>query len=125
MGTDDDRDDQPQAHEPLRGITGGHLIEWSRWALRQPPSERHSEPWEHLRERRFNPTTYLNELTRAEYRELFGAFEILEERVTQPALGREHFDARPGGAGGLARREAFLQPNAVRAATTQNPMSAP
>jgi SAM-dependent methyltransferase len=77
------------------GITGGHLIEWSRRALRQPPPERHSEPWEHLRERRFKPNTYLNELTRAEYRELFGVhFEILEERVAQPDLGRGHFDAR-------------------------------
>jgi SAM-dependent methyltransferase len=77
------------------GITGGHLIEWSRWAMRQPPSERRSEPWEHLRQCRFRANTYLNELTRAEYRELFGVhFEILEERVAQPDLGREHFDAR-------------------------------
>jgi SAM-dependent methyltransferase len=77
------------------GITGGHLIEWSRRAMRQPPPERHSEPWEHLRERRFKPNTYLNELTRTQYRELFGVhFEILEERVAQPDLGRGHFDAR-------------------------------
>jgi SAM-dependent methyltransferase len=77
------------------GITGGHLIEWSRRAMRQPPPERHSEPWEHLRERRFKPNTYLNELTRTQYRELFGVhFEILEERVAQPDLGREHFDER-------------------------------
>ena len=77
------------------GITGGHLIEWSRRALRQPPPERQSEPWEHLRQRRFEPNTYLNELTRADYRTLLGAhFEIVEERVTQPDLGREHLDAR-------------------------------
>jgi SAM-dependent methyltransferase len=77
------------------GITGGHLIEWSRRAMRQPPPARHSEPWEHPRQRRFKPNTYLNELTRAEYRELFGVhFEILEERVTQPDLGREYLDAR-------------------------------
>jgi hypothetical protein len=77
------------------GITGGHLIEWSREALRQPPSERRSEPWEHLRQRRFEPNTYLNALTRAEYRELFSShFEILEERVAQPDLGRAYFDAR-------------------------------
>jgi hypothetical protein len=76
------------------GITGGHLIEWSRRALRQPPPERQSEPWEHLRQRRFEPNTYLNELTRADYRAAFGThFEILEERVTQPDLGREHLDA--------------------------------
>lgn len=77
------------------GITGGHLIEWSRHALRQPPSKRRSEPWEHLRQRRFEANTYLNELTRAEYREIFAIhFEILEERVTQLDLGREYLDAR-------------------------------
>ncbi|WP_280832863.1 class I SAM-dependent methyltransferase [Mycolicibacterium frederiksbergense] len=77
------------------GITGGHLIEWSRRAMHQPQPERHSEPWEHLRKRRFKANTYLNEVTRAEYRDLFRAhFEILEERVTQPDLGREHFDVR-------------------------------
>ncbi len=77
------------------GITGGHLIEWSRHALRQPPPKRRSEPWEHLRQRRFEPNTYLNGLTRAEYRQLFGDhFDILEERVAQPDLGRAYFDAR-------------------------------
>jgi Methyltransferase domain len=77
------------------GITGGHLIGWSRRALRNPPDERQSEPWEHLRKRRFEPNTYLNELTRADYRALFSShFEILEERVAQPDLGREHLDER-------------------------------
>ena len=77
------------------GITRGHLIEWSQRALRQPPPKRRSEPWEHLRQRRFKPNTYLNELTRAEYRELFSVhFEILEVRVAQPDLGRANLDAR-------------------------------
>lgn len=77
------------------GITGGHLTEWSRHALRQPPSKRRSEPWEHLRQRRFEANTYLNGLTRAEYREIFAVhFEILEERATQPDLGREYLDPR-------------------------------
>jgi SAM-dependent methyltransferase len=77
------------------GITGGHLIEWSREALRQLPREHRSEPWDHLRQRRFKPYTYLNELTRAEYRKIFGAhFDILEERVAQPDLGRAYFDTR-------------------------------
>jgi Methyltransferase domain len=77
------------------GITGGHLIGWSRRALRQPPADRQSEPWEHLRKRRFEANTYLNELTRADYRALFASsFEILEERVAQPGLGREHLDER-------------------------------
>jgi hypothetical protein len=77
------------------GITGGHLIEWSRRAMLHPPSERRSEPWEHLRQRRIAPNTFLNEVTRAEYRELFGRhFEIVEERVTRPDLGRAHLDER-------------------------------
>jgi SAM-dependent methyltransferase len=77
------------------GITGGHLIEWSRRALRQPPPSRRSEPWEHLRQRRYAPNTYLNELTRTDYRALFAPyFEIVAERVTQPGLGSEHLDER-------------------------------
>lgn len=77
------------------GIIGGHLLEWSRPAMRGGPRDRRSEPWEHLRRRRFTANTYLNELTRADYRTLLGRhFEILEERVTQPDLGREYYDQR-------------------------------
>lgn len=77
------------------GITGGHLVEWSHRALRQPPARRRSEPWEHLRERRFEPNTFLNELTRADYRTAFERrFEIVEERVALPKLGQEHLDER-------------------------------
>jgi hypothetical protein len=75
------------------GIVGGHLLEWSRASMRHPPARRRSEPWEHLRSRRFTANTYLNEMTRARYRELFGgSFEIVEERVAQPDLGREYLD---------------------------------
>jgi SAM-dependent methyltransferase len=74
------------------GITGGMLQEWSRWSLQNPPRARRSEPWEHLRCKRYEPNAYVNGLTRAEYRELFAPhFELLEERVKEPALGREHF----------------------------------
>jgi Methyltransferase domain len=77
------------------GIVGGHLLEWSRASLRDPHARRRSEPWEHLRQRRFPPNTYLNEMTRADYRELFSdSFEILEERVAQPDLGRDYLDER-------------------------------
>lgn len=69
------------------GITGGHLIEWDDLA----PKPRRSEPWEHLRARRFAPNSYLNELRLADYREIFGEhFEIVEERVKRPGLGREY-----------------------------------
>lgn len=76
------------------GIVGGHLLEWSRASMQRPPAQRSSEPWEHLRKRRFAPNTSLNEMTRSQYRELFArSFEILEERVSQPDLGRDYLDA--------------------------------
>jgi hypothetical protein len=73
------------------GITGGHLVEWSQASMRSARRDRQSDAWEHLRRRRFLPNTYLNEMTRAEYRELFRtAFYVVEERVRCPQLGREH-----------------------------------
>jgi ubiquinone/menaquinone biosynthesis C-methylase UbiE len=72
------------------GISGGHLAEWYQpFVLDDPDAERRSEPWEHLRGRRFEPNTFLNELTRADYRRHFVAagFEIVEERVRHPELG--------------------------------------
>ncbi|MHB8235818.1 MAG: class I SAM-dependent methyltransferase [Solirubrobacteraceae bacterium] len=80
------------------GIVGGHLLEWSNASMREPPPRRRSEPWEHLRECRFAPNTYLNQLSRAEYRELLARrFEILEERVAHADLGREYLDERARG----------------------------
>jgi hypothetical protein len=71
------------------GITGGHLAEWFPQALDRP-LRRRSDPWEHLRQRRFPDNTYLNQWTRSQFRELFlPHFEILEERVREPHLGRE------------------------------------
>jgi len=68
------------------GICGSHLVEWQTAA----PRSRRSEPWEHLRRRRYQPNVYLNQLSRSEYRELFRSeFEILEERDCDPGLGRE------------------------------------
>ena len=73
------------------GITGSHVLEWYAGQVdRDIP--RSSEPWEHLRKRRFTANTYLNEMTRADYRTLFGTyFDILAERVEQPDLGRKWF----------------------------------
>lgn len=73
------------------GISGGHLAEWGVASVRDDPErDRLSVPWEHLREQRFAPNTYLNELTREDYRRHFsdGGFEILEERCRYPNLGR-------------------------------------
>ena len=73
------------------GIVGGHLAEWFPDVASDRRRRRRSEPWEHLRKRRFRPNTYLNQLSRSSYRELFRErFEILEERVRNPELGREY-----------------------------------
>lgn len=70
------------------GITGGHLTEWY-GNMVSVDVPRRSEPWEHLRKRRFKPNTYLNCLSRADYRELFRRhFQILEEKVMDPTLGQ-------------------------------------
>jgi hypothetical protein len=87
---------QPQGLALIRpniftGIMGGHLAEWFAGTLRKPNLGRRSEPWEHLRKRRFAPNGYVNKLSRADYREIFRtSFEILEERVKTPDLGREY-----------------------------------
>ena len=70
------------------GISGGHLPEWYGDEVGKD-TLKESEPWEHLRKRRYNANTYLNGLSRSDYRELFSrSFEILEERVINPDLGR-------------------------------------
>jgi hypothetical protein len=70
------------------GITGGHLPEWY-WDSEDHDSPRRSEPWEHLRKKRFQANTWLNRLSRKDYREVFSRhFEILEENVPTPDLGR-------------------------------------
>ena len=84
------------------GISGGHLQELFRVyaGTHQRKSRGHPEksgerprrcePWEHLRKKRFRANVYLNELMRTDYRRLFSEyFEIIEERVTNPNLGRE------------------------------------
>lgn len=42
------------------GISGGHLVEWYPHTLPRKNS-RPSEPWEHLRKRRYVPDCFLNE----------------------------------------------------------------
>ena len=71
------------------GISGGHLVEWFAYNLHGTRLRRRSEPWEHLRKQRYRANTFLNALSRADYRRLFSAhFEILAERVTAPDLGK-------------------------------------
>jgi SAM-dependent methyltransferase len=71
------------------GITGGHLLEWYAHTL-QSVTKRQTEPWEHLRKKRQIADTFLNKLTRKQYREMFADnFEILHEKVKHPEIGRE------------------------------------
>jgi hypothetical protein len=72
------------------GICGSHLTEWYHHKV-YSTSSKASEPWEHLRKQRFVADTYLNKLSRAQYRELFmnAGFLIAAETVEKPGLGAE------------------------------------
>jgi hypothetical protein len=59
------------------GLGGGHLVEWYPHTLASP-RQRRSEPWEHLRQRRFKADCYLNELRVADYTALFERYFKLE-----------------------------------------------
>jgi len=72
------------------GITGGHLLEW--YAQNLNTTRKRSEAWEHLRQNRFVPNTYLNKLSRKEYRKMFSKCFIIEEEIVKnPDLGRSFF----------------------------------
>jgi Methyltransferase domain len=73
------------------GITGGHVVEWNLRSFERGHDGRRTDPWAHLRGTRPPVNTHLNELTRAQYRELFRThFEVLEETADDPELGREY-----------------------------------
>ncbi|MFL5285616.1 MAG: methyltransferase domain-containing protein [Rhodopila sp.] len=68
------------------GLIGGHLPEW--YSSQPHDLVRRSEPWEHLRRRRFRADTYLNEYRRRDYAELFSTrFTILKDEPLYPGLG--------------------------------------
>lgn len=70
------------------GISGGQLTEWYPHLLNENV-KRKSEPWEHLRKRRFVADNYQNELRLMEYREIFSDyFNIFEEINETPDLGK-------------------------------------
>jgi len=71
------------------GICGGHHLEWYPHTINEP-TNRKTEPWEHLRKDRFSSNTYLNRLHRKDYAELFEKyFRILENEIIEPNLGRQ------------------------------------
>lgn len=65
------------------GLHGGHLLDWD-GACVDLDAPRRSEPWEHLRRRRFTPNTYLNEMTRGEYTALFERHLRVLEIIDRP-----------------------------------------
>ncbi len=73
-------------------ITGGHLPEWYPHITRVRSSDRldcRSEPWEHLRKRRFKANTYLNEFRIIDYRRVIERhFKIVSEVNYDQELGR-------------------------------------
>ena len=72
------------------GITGSHLTEWYHDNV-YSTAPRKSEPWEHLRKNRFQADTYLNCLSRSDYRALFErtGLNLVNETVEYPAFGAE------------------------------------
>jgi hypothetical protein len=72
------------------GICGSHLTEWYHHNVYSSKPKR-SDPWEHLRKKRFRADTYLNRLSRDDYRNLFQScgYKIVAESVKHPGLGSE------------------------------------
>lgn len=70
------------------GISGGHLVEWYPHTLKAD-MERRSEPWEHLRQRRFTADCFLNEMRLHEYHQLFERhFTVAAVQNLQAGHGR-------------------------------------
>jgi hypothetical protein len=72
------------------GIAGGHLVEWYPHTL-ESTMARDSEPWEHLRKRRYRADCYLNELLVQDYEDIFKKyFDIIEVLSIDSGLGKQH-----------------------------------
>lgn len=71
------------------GITGGHEPEWYAHLVADAPTER---AWRHLWDSDFAVDTYLNKVTRAEYKSMFleAGMSILSEEAVYADLGRKH-----------------------------------
>jgi hypothetical protein len=104
------------------GITGGHYTDWYPHTLKQTITRR-TEPWEHLRQRRFSANTYLNELRIDDYIKLFSKnFEIIDIVKDNFGMGadfltpRIHEDLSAYTTDELLTNEVFfvLKPMAIR-----------
>ncbi len=68
------------------GILGGHLVELYNYKGGDLPAD--IPAWDHLRSRTLRANTYLNEMPRRRYRELFLQwFDIISETECEPWLG--------------------------------------
>lgn len=72
------------------GIAGGHDLDW--YPHRVDLEDRSRGPaWGHLTNENKTGDTFLNKMTRSEFRELFASrFDILREQPIQGDLGRQH-----------------------------------
>jgi SAM-dependent methyltransferase len=76
------------------GIVGGHSPQWYTASV-SDGSPKSTPAWGHLTGQSADADTYLNKLSRADYRELFGKyFDIVSETVTFPDLGRAFYEER-------------------------------
>jgi hypothetical protein len=72
------------------GISGGHLVEWYPHTLKQNIN-RLSEPWEHLRKRRYHADCYLNELRVKDYFLILGKYFIIVDVINNsPGIGADY-----------------------------------
>lgn len=72
------------------GIAGGHLVEWYPHTL-DNNNGRQSEPWEHLRKRRYIADCYLNELRVYDFEYIFNNyFDVLDIINQDAGLGRKY-----------------------------------
>jgi hypothetical protein len=72
------------------GIAGGHDLDWYPYRANEPLGER-TPPWGHLTGESKAADTYVNKLSRKDFRAMLAeVFEIVEERGLDPDLGRRH-----------------------------------
>jgi hypothetical protein len=72
------------------GISGGHDLDWYPHRVDMEDPSR-TPAWGHLTGEAVLGDTYLNKLSRKEFREVFEAeFDIVHEQETRPDLGRQH-----------------------------------
>jgi len=72
------------------GISGGHHIDWYPATFRQKDVTRTTPAWDHLLGDEHAADTYMNEVSRRDYRAMFEKhFEIVHEETKQGNLGEE------------------------------------